>query len=155
MAVAFLLVIRLHGWMQHSPAEIARTVFELLLVLRVFRPADSAGVVRSNAWMVGEADCDSAAGFVLHRAAGDADDRTAALDCGARRGGGGGAGASERGGRGAAGGRRGRGYSEESDRELVRTAVEFGDKLVREVMTPRPEIFAVPETMTLEAFLAR
>jgi CBS domain containing-hemolysin-like protein len=31
--------------------------------------------------------------------------------------------------------------------------VEFGDKLVREVMTPRPEIFAVPEAITLEQFL--
>jgi len=31
--------------------------------------------------------------------------------------------------------------------------VEFGDKLVREVMTPRPEIFAVPEAMTLEKFV--
>jgi CBS domain containing-hemolysin-like protein len=45
------------------------------------------------------------------------------------------------------------GILEESDRELVRSAVEFGDKLVREVMTPRPEIFAVPENITLEAFL--
>jgi CBS domain containing-hemolysin-like protein len=46
------------------------------------------------------------------------------------------------------------GILEESDRELVRSAVEFGDKLVREVMTPRPEVFAVPENITLEAFLA-
>jgi len=45
------------------------------------------------------------------------------------------------------------GILEQSDRELVRSAVEFGDKLVREVMTPRPEIFAVPETITLEKFL--
>ena len=30
------------------------------------------------------------------------------------------------------------GILEESDRDLVRSAVEFGDKLVREVMTPRP-----------------
>ncbi len=45
------------------------------------------------------------------------------------------------------------GILEESDSELVRSAVEFGDKLVREVMTPRPEIFAVPETITLERFL--
>jgi putative hemolysin len=45
------------------------------------------------------------------------------------------------------------GILEESDRELVRSVVEFGDKVVREVMTPRPEIFAVPETMTLEEFL--
>jgi len=45
------------------------------------------------------------------------------------------------------------GILEESDRELVRSAVEFGDKLVREVMTPRPAIFAVPGTTTLEQFL--
>jgi len=45
------------------------------------------------------------------------------------------------------------GILEESDRDLVRSAVEFGDKLVREVMTPRPEVFAVPGTITLEAFL--
>jgi CBS domain containing-hemolysin-like protein len=45
------------------------------------------------------------------------------------------------------------GILEQSDRELVRSAVEFGDKLVREVMTPRPEVFAVPETTTLEQFL--
>ena len=47
------------------------------------------------------------------------------------------------------------GILEESDRDLVRSVVEFGDKVVREVMTPRPEIFAVPETLTLEEFLAR
>ena len=46
------------------------------------------------------------------------------------------------------------GILEESDRELVRSVVEFGDKLVREVMTPRPEVFAVPEAMTLEQFTA-
>jgi CBS domain containing-hemolysin-like protein len=45
------------------------------------------------------------------------------------------------------------GILEESDRELVRSAVEFGDKLVREVMTPRPEVFAVPAETTLEKFL--
>ncbi len=45
------------------------------------------------------------------------------------------------------------GILEQSDRELVRSAVEFGDKLVREVMTPRPEVFAVPESITLERFL--
>ncbi len=44
------------------------------------------------------------------------------------------------------------GIFEESDRELVRSVVEFGDKVVREVMTPRPDIFAVPATMTLAAF---
>ena len=45
------------------------------------------------------------------------------------------------------------GILEESDRELVRSAVEFGDKLVREVMTPRPQMFAVPQAITLERFL--
>ena len=45
------------------------------------------------------------------------------------------------------------GILERSDRELVRSAVEFGDKLVREVMTPRPEVFAVAESITLEHFL--
>jgi putative hemolysin len=47
------------------------------------------------------------------------------------------------------------GILEESDLDLVRSAVEFGDKLVREVMTPRPEVFAVPATITLEEFLNR
>jgi CBS domain containing-hemolysin-like protein len=46
------------------------------------------------------------------------------------------------------------GILEESDRELVRSVVEFGDKVVREVMTPRPEIFAVPWTLTLKEFTA-
>ena len=46
------------------------------------------------------------------------------------------------------------GILEESDRELVRSVVEFGDKLVREVMTPRPEVFAVPGSLTLQQFTA-
>ncbi len=46
------------------------------------------------------------------------------------------------------------GILEESDRELVRSVVEFGDKVVREVMTPRPEIFAIPGTLTLREFTA-
>jgi len=45
------------------------------------------------------------------------------------------------------------GILEESDIDLVRSAVEFGDKLVREVMTPRPEVFAVRDSITLEDFL--
>ncbi|AFL87347.1 CBS domain-containing protein [Terriglobus roseus DSM 18391] len=44
------------------------------------------------------------------------------------------------------------GILEESDRALVRSVVEFGDMVVREVMTPRPEMFAVPEQMTLAEF---
>ena len=46
------------------------------------------------------------------------------------------------------------GILEESDRELVRSVVEFGDKVVREIMTPRPEIFAVSGTLTLAEFTA-
>ena len=45
------------------------------------------------------------------------------------------------------------GILEQSDRELVRSAVEFGDKLIRDIMTPRPEVFAVPDSITLERFL--
>jgi CBS domain containing-hemolysin-like protein len=45
------------------------------------------------------------------------------------------------------------GILEESDRDLVRSAVEFGDLLVREVMTPRPAVFAVSASITLERFL--
>jgi putative hemolysin len=46
------------------------------------------------------------------------------------------------------------GILEESDRELVRSAVEFGDKIVLGVMTPRPEIFSVPGTLSLKEFTA-
>jgi putative hemolysin len=46
------------------------------------------------------------------------------------------------------------GILEESDRELVRSVVEFGDKIVLEVMTPRPEIFAVPGSLNLRNFTA-
>jgi putative hemolysin len=45
------------------------------------------------------------------------------------------------------------GIIEKGDRDLVRSAVEFGDKVVHEVMTPRPKLFAVAETTTLEEFL--
>lgn len=44
------------------------------------------------------------------------------------------------------------GILEESDRDLIQSVVEFGDKTVREVMTPRPEIVAVPATTTVEQF---
>jgi putative hemolysin len=47
------------------------------------------------------------------------------------------------------------GILEESDRELVRSVVEFGDKVVLEVMTPRPEVFAVSGTLTLHEFTAQ
>jgi CBS domain containing-hemolysin-like protein len=46
------------------------------------------------------------------------------------------------------------GILEESDRELIQSVVEFGDRTVREVMTPRPEVFAVPADTTIEQFTA-
>jgi CBS domain containing-hemolysin-like protein len=46
------------------------------------------------------------------------------------------------------------GILEESDRQLIQSVVEFGDKTVREVMTPRPNIFAVPDTTSIETFTA-
>jgi len=44
------------------------------------------------------------------------------------------------------------GILEESDRDLIQSVVEFGDKTVREVMTARPNIVAVPVTMTIAEF---
>ncbi len=44
------------------------------------------------------------------------------------------------------------GILEESDRALVRSVVEFGDVVVRAVMTPRPEMLAVPDTTTIAEF---
>ncbi len=46
------------------------------------------------------------------------------------------------------------GILEEEDHDLIRSAVEFGDRVVREVMTPRPRIFAVPAEITVEQLLA-
>src|SRR6185437_2758452 len=42
------------------------------------------------------------------------------------------------------------GLIEENDRELIQGVVEFGDKTVREVMTARPNIVAIPVSATLE-----
>ena len=42
------------------------------------------------------------------------------------------------------------GLIEENDRELIQSVVEFGDKVVREVMTPRPNIVAIAADATLE-----
>jgi CBS domain containing-hemolysin-like protein len=42
------------------------------------------------------------------------------------------------------------GILEESDRELIHSVVEFGDKIVREVMTARPDMTAVPASTTVE-----
>ncbi|HXS94887.1 MAG TPA: hemolysin family protein [Candidatus Limnocylindrales bacterium] len=42
------------------------------------------------------------------------------------------------------------GLIEENDRELIQGVVEFGDKTVREVMTARPNMVAIPVSATLE-----
>jgi len=42
------------------------------------------------------------------------------------------------------------GLIEEEDRKLIQSVVEFGDKIVREVMTPRPNIVAIPVEASLE-----
>ncbi|MEO5936589.1 MAG: hemolysin family protein [Terriglobales bacterium] len=44
------------------------------------------------------------------------------------------------------------GILEEGDRELIQSVVEFRGKTVRDVMTPRPEVFGVPANTTIEAF---
>src|SRR5215471_20530990 len=44
------------------------------------------------------------------------------------------------------------GILEDTDRDLIQSVVEFGGKTVREVMTPRPQIVAVPTTMTIAEF---
>ncbi len=41
------------------------------------------------------------------------------------------------------------GIIEESDRELVQSALEFGDKRVREVMVPRPDVIAISADSSL------
>lgn len=41
------------------------------------------------------------------------------------------------------------GLIEKEDQRLIRSVIEFGDKTVREVMTPRPEIFAVSTETTI------
>jgi CBS domain containing-hemolysin-like protein len=45
------------------------------------------------------------------------------------------------------------GILEERDRELIHSVVEFGDKTVRDAMTPRPRVFAVPVSTTIEQFI--
>ena len=42
------------------------------------------------------------------------------------------------------------GIIEKGDRELIQSVVAFGDKTVREVMTPRPLIVAIRQDATLE-----
>src|SRR5260370_5440338 len=42
------------------------------------------------------------------------------------------------------------GIIEKGDRELIQSVVAFGDKTVREVMTPRPRVVAISQEATLE-----
>lgn len=154
-ALAFLMAIRLHGRVGHDPAEIGRTVFELLLVLVFFdRLLPQLFFTRTHGrWILRISflvralfyiilPVTLAIGLLLSIAGlaepeaeepehpGEAVD--ALLEAGEEE-----------------------GILEESDRELVRSVVEFGDKVVREVMTPRPEMFAVPGSMSLEEFTAQ
>jgi len=155
VALAFLLVVRLHGHLLHSPEEIARTVFELLLVLVFFdRLIPQVLFVRTRGWWVRRIVILLQALFYVvlpvtltiglllsivglaEKEEQEAEHPSEAVDALLE------AGEEE-------------GILEESDRELVRSVVEFGDKVVREVMTPRPEIFAVSESMTLAEFTRR
>ncbi|HTV08756.1 MAG TPA: hemolysin family protein [Candidatus Aquilonibacter sp.] len=152
VALAFLLVMRLHWNLRHSPAAIAQTVFELLLVLVFFdRLIPQVLFTRTHGWWVRRIVYLLQALFyvvlpvtltigLLLSIVGLAEREEqvpehpseavdALLEAGEEE-----------------------GILEESDRELVRSVVEFGDKVVREVMTPRPQIFAVPQTMSLSEF---
>jgi putative hemolysin len=42
------------------------------------------------------------------------------------------------------------GLIQEDDRKLIQSVVEFGDKVVREVMTPRPNVVAIDASASLE-----
>ena len=44
--------------------------------------------------------------------------------------------------------------NEREGRRLLQSIVDFSDTLVREVMTPRPDIVAIPETATIDELLA-
>jgi magnesium and cobalt exporter, CNNM family len=46
------------------------------------------------------------------------------------------------------------GLIERDERRLLQSIVDFGDTLVREVMTPRPDIVAIPVTATLDELRA-
>jgi putative hemolysin len=151
-ALTFVLAMRLHGRVLRTPAEIARTVFELLLVLIIFdRLIPQVLVTRTRGRWAAKISLLYQAMFyvvlpvtlmigLLLSIVGLAEPEAAEpehpsegvdalLEAGEEE-----------------------GILEESDRQLVRSVVEFGDKVVREVMTPRPEIFAVPERMSLEEF---
>jgi putative hemolysin len=153
-ALIFLLAIHLQGKVGQSPVEIGRTVFELLLAMLVFDRllpqifftkteglwiARISFLVRVLFYLVLPLTLTiglllSIAGLAEPEAQqlehpGEAMD--ALLEAGEEE-----------------------GVLDEEDRELVRSVVEFGDKVVRDVMTPRPEMFAVTGKTTLETFTA-
>jgi CBS domain containing-hemolysin-like protein len=153
-ALTFLLAIRLQGKIGHTPEEIARTVFELLLVLLIFdRLLPQIFFTRTRgSWIAKIAlliqvlfylvlPITLTIGLLLSIAglaepeAEEPEHPHEAMDALLE------AGEEE-------------GVLDEEDRELVRSVVEFGDKVVREVMTPRPEMFAVAGKTTLEKFTA-
>ena len=154
LALAFLFAMRLHGRAMRTPVTIAESIFELLLVLVVFdRLIPQAFFTRTRGEWVARIRWIVQALFYmalpvtltislllsiaalaepevsLEETPAEAVD--ALLEAGEEE-----------------------GVLDEDDRELVRSVVEFGDKVVREVMTPRPQIFAVPGAMTLEQFTA-
>ncbi len=47
------------------------------------------------------------------------------------------------------------GVLEETEREVIHKIFEFGDTLVSEIMVPRPDIFSLPEDMSLGEVMAR
>jgi putative hemolysin len=153
-ALVFLLAIRLQGKIGHSPVEIARTVFELVLVLLIFDRllpqiffTKTRGEWITRVVVVVQVLFYAALPLTLTielllSIAGLAEPETqepehaheamdALLEAGEEE-----------------------GVLDEGDRELVRSVVEFGDKVVREVMTPRPEMFAVAGKTSLETFTA-
>ena len=154
LGLSFLLAIRLHTRALRTPVTIAESLFELLLVLVVFdRLIPQAFFTRTRGEWVARIRWVVQALFYLalpvtltisllmsiaalaepeitqEETSSEAVD--ALLEAGEEE-----------------------GVLDEEDRELVKSVVEFGDKVVREVMTPRPQIFAVPGTMTLEEFTA-
>lgn len=152
VALTFLLATRLRWHQNHNPTEVARTIFELLLVIVFFdRLIPQVLFTRTRGiWVRRIVFLLQALFYVVlpvtltiglllsivglaEREEAVPENPSEAVDALLE------AGEEE-------------GILEESDRELVRSVVEFGDKVVREVMTPRPEMFTVPQTTTLDEF---
>ena len=154
LGLSFLLAIRLHTRALRTPMTIAESLFELLLVLVIFdRLIPQAFFTRTRGEWVARIRWVVQALFYLalpvtltisllmsiaalaepeitqEETSSEAVD--ALLEAGEEE-----------------------GVLDEEDRELVKSVVEFGDKVVREVMTPRPRIYAVAGAMTLEEFTA-